>query len=228
VDFNIMSIRGFGDRGDPYFYPALDNEGRFLGEEGDRSAARLAFSNVKIMRDAVVVFESEHALDGKLFITDSRVVLLCENYQSGNIIWVGGLVGALIASTASNAMAKQRTSGTVLCGQVRYEWLDNVTASSERFLLGLGDETIVISYRGSGYSLWSVVVTLKDVKGIATKTCAEIMRRSTLFKQDPPPKEGDKARKPHQLPAANALYCTKCGGKIKTPDAYCKHCGAKT
>ena len=228
-----MTIRGYGERSDPYFYPVIDEEGRFIGEEGDRHASAVAFNNVKIMRNAVTVFESEHALDGKLYITDSRVVLMSENYQSGGIFWVGGLVGALIASAASDAMARSRTSGTVLCGQVRYEWLDDVAASSERFLFGLGDETVTVTYLGSEHATWSAIVSLKDAKGIATKACSEIMRRVTLFRQGPAPNGKDRARGPHQLPAVGAthpsdlLYCSQCGGKIRQGDTYCKHCGVK-
>ena len=233
MDFNIMTIRGYGEMGDPYLYPVIDEEGHFIVEQGDHSAAAIAFNNVKIMRNAVVVFESEHALDGRLFITDSRVVLLCEDYESGNIIWVGGLVGALIASAASDAMARSRTSRTVLCGHIRYEWLDDVAATSERYLLGLVDETVVITYRGKGPNVWSVTVSLKDIAGVAAKTRSEIERRHALFKQGPLPEKRSQARKPHQLPEAGAThtpalqYCSKCGGKIRQSDAYCKHCGAQ-
>lgn len=227
-----MSIRGYGEWGDPYFYPAIDAKGHFVVEPEDYSAAAVAFNNVKILRNAVTVFESEHGLDGKLFITDARVVMMCENYQSGGIIWVGGLVGALIASAASDAMAKSRTEGTVLAGHIRYEWIEDVAASSEKIVLGLVDEEITITYRGSEHTIWKVVISLKNKKGIAGEAYSEIKRRYTLFKkgssQDKVP-----TKEPHQLPAVNAthsshqVYCTQCGGKIRESDVYCKHCGVK-
>ena len=228
-----MCIRGYGDLSNAYLYPAIDREGHFVVERDDLNATAVAFSNVKIMRNDTTVFESEHGLDGKLFITNSRIVLMCENYQSGNIIWVGGLVGALIASVASDALAKERTSGTVLTGHIRYEWLDEAVASSEKFLLGLIDETIIITYRGSECTQWSVTISLENVKGIATKTRSEIQRRFALFKQEQLPSRKEQVKKPYQLPAVNAAhssdlqYCSQCGGKIRESDAYCKHCGAK-
>jgi len=233
MDFNIMRIRRYGDRSNPYLYPVIDGEGHFVGEEGDHSAAALEFSNVKIKRNAETVYESEHGLDGKLFITDSRVVLMSENYQSGNIIWAGGLVGAVIASAASDAMARQRTSQTVLTGHIRYEWLDDVVASSEKYLLGLLDETITLTYPGSEHAMWSVSASLKNVEGIATKTRTEILRRVAQFKQEPLSPGQGQTKKPYQLPAINAtspsnlMYCSHCGGQIKESDAYCKYCGVK-
>ena len=158
---------------------------------------------------------------------------MCEHYQTGGIFWVGGIVGAVIASAAADALAKSRTSGTVLAGHVRYEWLEGAAATSDKILLGLRDETLVITYRGSMQALWTVAITLKGGEGIATQTCAELLRRHALFNQEPLSDGRGSAKTPHQLPAINAsstidsMFCTKCGGKVKKTDAYCKHCGKK-
>lgn len=231
-----MSIRPYGDSSSPYYYPAIDAGGNFVGETGDRNAAALPFSNVKILRNQVVVFESEDALDGRLYITDTRIVLMSEDYQSGGAFWIGGLAGAVIATAASELLARSRTAGTVLAGHIRYEWLDNVSATSDRYFLGLGDETLSITYGGMGSvgsvgsvgsARWRVIISLENSTGLAEKTRSEIMRRHELFQQGPGPGDVRSARAPLPLPASELAYCSQCGGQIGPSDPYCKHCGSK-
>jgi hypothetical protein len=239
VDYNVMSIQRYGVRSNPDFYPQIDKEGNFLLEKGEGSIASAKFSNIKVTRNGFTEFESEHALDGKLYITDCRIVLMSEDYQSGGAIWVGGLAGAVIATVASSALAKKRTEGTVLAGHLRYEWLENVSVSSEKLAFKLFDEVVTFSYRDCANNRWSVIVTLDSEGGLANKVGSEIEKRRTHFEQLHPGAQG-RVGQAHRLPAqagkssaaagqasTGQVFCTQCGGKIKETDAFCKHCGAK-
>lgn len=229
MHFSAIGIKAYGDRQSPELYPQIDEKGNFLLEQGDNSVASADFNNLLVKRESVTAYESEHGLDGKLFVTDSRIILLCENYQSGGALWIGNPVITVIASVASDAMVRSRTAGTVLTGHIRYEWIEAITPSSEKLLFNLVDETISFTYRDPFDTQWTLTVSLKNKKGLAEKVDAEISKRYTRFSQQ----HLHKQQQVHELPAIGAtapsdyVYCTQCGKKIRESAAFCRYCGAK-
>lgn len=228
VYYSTICIKEYGDRSNPGYYPQIDEEGHFIPEPGDNSAVSAGFTNLLLRQNSKTVFESEHGLDGKLFITDARIVLICDDYESGGFLWIGNPLITAVAGVASTALARSRTAGKVLTGHIRYEWIKGVVPASEKLPFNLVDETITIDYRDPFGSECSLAVTLKNVKGVAGRISAEIRKR---FSQHERQCKGERQRS--ELPAARNAgspshkYCKKCGGQIKEPDVYCRHCGSK-
>lgn len=153
---------------------------------------------------------------------------MCDDYESADILWIGNPVVTAIAGIASSAMAKSRSAGKVLTGHVRFEWIEGVVATSEKLLLNMVEETIVITYRDPFDTPCSLTVSLKNKKGMASKVEAEIEKRMTKQKSQ---HMGRQHR--HELPAissdesSSSAFCGQCGKRIKKSDIYCKYCGAR-
>lgn len=230
MQFSPLCIKAYGDISYPEFYPQIDEKGHFIPEPGDNSATSAPFTNLQVKQDSVLLFESEHGLDGKLFITDTRIVLMCDDYDSAGMMWIGNPVIMAVAGIASAAAAKARTAGKVLTGHIRYEWIESIVPQSEKLLFDWSDETIVINYRDPYNTLCSLAISLKNTKGMAHKIEAEFKRR--IEQRDRQDLHGQK-QAAYQLPAVGStqttecIYCTQCGKKLKLTDAYCKYCGAK-
>lgn len=229
MQYSAICVKAYGDRSYPEYYPQIDEKGHFIPEPGDNGAVSADFTNLKLVQNGQTVFESEHGLDGKLFITDSRLVVMCEEYESAGFLWIGNPLLTVIAGIASSEMAKNRTAGKVLTGHVRFEWIESVVPQSEKILLGLVDESLVITYRDPFDSECTLAISLKNSKGLSHKLDAEIQKR---FEQKKRKHLSEKKQKP-ELPAVSRtssaphMFCTNCGEKLKESDKYCRRCGAK-
>lgn len=229
--YPAITIRAYGDRSYPEYYPQIDEKGYFIPEPGESAAVSASFTNLQVSQNSKIIFESEHGLDGKLFITDTRIVLMCDDYESGQFLWAGNPLITVIASAASSAAAKSRTVGKVLTGHVRYEWLKDIVSTSEKLLFSLTDETIVVNYQDPFDATCSLVISLKNVSGIASKIDAEIQRR--IAKHKTQPLSGEDGQHKLGLPAAgrgepsNYAYCSECGKRSRESDKYCRNCGTK-
>lgn len=225
-----ICIKAYGDRSNPEYYPQIDSEGNFVPEPGDNSASSTDFVGLIIKHNEQTIFESEHGLDGKLYLTDSRIVLMCDDYESGNVLWIGNPVITAIAGVASSVAAKSRTAGKVLTGHIRFEWIESIVPTSEKLIFSLNDESIVINYRDPLQTSYSLTVTLKNVSGIAHQVDSELQKRYQQFSRE---QLGEKQKPPVGLPAigqtkpSDMQYCTQCGKQIQAADPYCRHCGAK-
>lgn len=228
MHFTPLCIKAYGDISYPELYPQIDEKGHFIPEPGDNSASSADFTNLQIKQGTQIIFESEHGLDGKFFITDSRIVLMCDEYESAGFMWIGNPLITAVAGIASSAMAKSRTAGKVLTGHIRYEWIEQIVPSSEKILFSLSDETITINYLDPYKITGSLTLSLKNEQGMAQRIDNEIRRRRekrdnpdlSMHKRAGLPAVGGTAR-------ANRAYCTQCGRIIKDTDVYCKHCGSK-
>lgn len=228
MQYSAICIKAYGDRSYPEYYPQIDEKGYFVVEPGDNSASSASFTNLQLEQNGTTIFTSEHGLNGKLFITDSRIVLMCDDYDSGGFLWIGNPLITAIAGVASAAAAKSRTAGTVLTGHVRYEWLSEVKAASDAILFGFTDEMLTIDYQDPFGARCSLKISLKNTKGLAQTLYNEIKNRRERQEQ-----EQFSVNKKTALPAVGATsetnqnYCSSCGNKVREKDKFCKRCGVR-
>ncbi len=126
-----------------------------------------------------------------LYVTESRVVLACDQYEKGEI-FLGepgecgnagalGVVAAAVGSVDSKIRTKIETKDTILAGQIRHQWLQAVCA--ERGVLG--GERLLLACRirsgGEGWRTYILKVTLGGHHS-ALGAAEDIARGSAAFK----------------------------------------------
>jgi hypothetical protein len=122
-----------------------------------------------------------------LYVTDSRVAIACENYDKGSTFYGFGDIGApvaLAATAVSRLRAKSRRKGTLLTGQVRYQWLSEVRAAPKNGLLHPDRLRLVCSTHDSkdGRRPYILEVALADRTRNSLDVALEIIHRAAAFK----------------------------------------------
>jgi hypothetical protein len=196
MGFQAIYIRDIGTVDEPVAYAGVDDSGNLVMEEGDGKFDTFMVENIELCskapKETVCKFEE---LDACLYVTDSRVVLRCDRYDKGGG-WMGlggsGLIVAGIANAVSKSRAKQRSAGTVLLGQIRYEWLQNILAFSKKGILGF--EALTLQYKDVEGMEWSVDLMLPKKSSDAKAIAREIVRRAIMYKLSMPDIKSQGAR----------------------------------
>jgi hypothetical protein len=122
-----------------------------------------------------------------LYVTDSRVVLACENYDKGSTYLGIGDIGAPVAVAAtamSRLRARARRKGKMLTGQIRYQWLSEARAAPKNGLLYPNRLRLACSTHDDkeGRRPYVLDVTLADQNRNSLEVALEIIHRAATFK----------------------------------------------
>lgn len=133
---SILTIRDFGELDDA-LYPSPTADGNGIALSADDGSNPVNFP-IQGLRLSVLTKGDTWALtdlvriddaSGSGVITDARVAIVSRKYDTGSR-WFGGIT-ALALDAGSRAIARYRTRGTCLVGQVRYAWLAGVGGSAK-------------------------------------------------------------------------------------------------
>jgi len=195
LGYSILKIVT-GDWSDGRLYPVMADPalgGGMLVEREDLDGTSVVPIPVSTIRvDEVTAGGTVRLLECKkvkasLYVTDSRVVLACENYDKGSMYLGIGDIGATVAVAAtavSRLRARARRKGKMLTGQVRYQWLSEVRAAPKNGLLYPARLRLVCSTYDDkeGRRPYLLDVTLADPNPGSLEVALEIIHRAAAFK----------------------------------------------
>jgi hypothetical protein len=123
----------------------------------------------------------------RLYITDSRAVIACDNYDKGGTYLGLGDIGAsvaLAATAVSRLRARARRKGTLLTGQIRYQWLSEVRAAPRNGVLYPNRLRLVCSTHddNEGRRPYVLELSLTDHVRSSLDVALEIIHRAAAFK----------------------------------------------
>jgi len=154
MKYESIFIREIGDAEKPFEYAGTDDNGQVTLDAWDHGvgcsfvASALTVSHIKTGGEKTVYIKAQE-IALSVYVTDSRVIFYCSNYDKGGG-WIGGGVQSLVLNAISKAAARARTKGTVLVGHIRYEWLQSIgyfcktgwlSQEQMRFIYNDSDET---------------------------------------------------------------------------------------
>lgn len=131
MNYDVLTVRT-PDENDDSLYPVMgDGPGGIAPESLDGEVLELSASALSLRQFKDDAFEELAFLkdvDMDLMVTDSRVIVACEQWAKGDQYWGVGLGAtlALVETKLSQAKANREARGTMLLGQVRYGWIKNV------------------------------------------------------------------------------------------------------
>jgi hypothetical protein len=196
--FNVFCVTDIGDQSDSYAYPPTNDNCKPIEEKWDcglKNALSLTGFGVEKKqrgendyRDVFAVVDTN--ID--IYVTDSRIILLCEKYDKGGGHWgvgVGGVAVALAANAVSKINAASRSKGKVLLGHLRYEWLALV--EYRRKSGWFGNDAIQLYYQDDERTWW--LVSLSFNKGTDTTFIANnILQRACKYRLAMNDEKGEK------------------------------------
>jgi hypothetical protein len=150
MSYNAMSIVQTGAAA-TVLYPSIDDDRQIIPEPLDgQFDPPFQVSMVSVRRKVGNKWVSElqtKDLSFQVWITGSRVLLYCRNFDKG-ATWVGfnlsGLAVAAVGTAISKGMAAGRRRGKALVGNIRYPWITKVGFAPRA---GMGTrETVTIHY----------------------------------------------------------------------------------
>ena len=156
--YRAVNVMEYGDYDWPYVYPGIDETGRIIEEKTDHGLG------IPIIAKTIEVSQNVsggkgyktvlRASDIKLefYITDCRVVFLCDQYDKGGT-WTGGLT-ALALTAIERGVAKARTKGKTLAGHIRYEWMKHIMYIRKSGFLS--NEAIRLVYTDRSDTYWQI------------------------------------------------------------------------
>jgi len=174
MGFRAITIRGIGDRDEPFAYPITDEQCNLIEERWDHGLGRVItasgiwnyyrVSGEKVYTEGLKVGD----VDISFYVTDSRVAILCNDYDHGD------------GSLYERYKGKKRSAGKVLLGHIRYEWLTELEYLQKESLLYSWKKVRLLYTDGDRTSFMTDVVFSKgtDTAFIAN----DILHRCCLYR----------------------------------------------
>ncbi len=133
IPYTLFSISEFGDHGD-FFFPAIDQGGRFKPEADERIVAELSgvdlgfftrvVSNSPVMKDWTLT-------DATVSITDRRIAWTASvPGPSTHFRNHGAPISAAVLNALIRSHHNARTRDLVACGHLRWDWVRNVSIAA--------------------------------------------------------------------------------------------------
>jgi tetratricopeptide (TPR) repeat protein len=182
MPFSILAIRSSDDT-DGAVWPVLANEPGGIMVEPEaldgNNLGTVQVTAVTLAADGKRLIRLD-GINAELYVTDSRVVFACQNFDKGSrYIGTGLGAGVALAATGiSKAAAARRQRGKILAGQLRYQWCKYVGATAKRGYLG-SDLYLGFVTRGSeGLQEYQLIVKLGPAAPSALDVATDIIRRA--------------------------------------------------
>jgi len=126
--FEAYTIGHYGDRDQPYAYPILDEQGEILEEVWDHGlslTSRATSFNVykKNSLQKEYRFDMGQVMKLSVYITDSRFIFVCHDYDHGDHNYTGNSIAVPIMNAVQKSKGRKRSVGKAFVGQIRYEWI---------------------------------------------------------------------------------------------------------
>lgn len=182
----LLAVREIGDTQVPYWSAATADGVQLLLEPGEEL---LFVGYCRVRQNSQKSWTLERPTT--LVITSRRTAFLNAQYDKGGG-WVGfGVAGLAVAATA-NAVSKQRatkrSAGKVAIGQVRHEWVSEVSLRRRKALIGAVDTyldlTVATMTGPCVIELWATGVITEDLARWFTGTLA--VHRLDVLSPAPP------------------------------------------
>ena len=177
-----INIMEYGDYGWPYVYPGIDDAGRIIEEDSDHGLGMVMAKSIEVSRLAknddkyrTVMRVSDIKME--VYVSDARIIYLCDQYSKGGT-WSGGLT-AIALTAIERGVAKARTRGKTMAGHIRYEWIKHIMYIRKSGMLSSESLRIVYSDKSGDY--WRVEVSFgKDVD--SSIIANDIMHRAAFLR----------------------------------------------
>ncbi|MDO4207257.1 MAG: zinc-ribbon domain-containing protein [Lachnospiraceae bacterium] len=182
TSYCAINIMEYGDYGWPYVYPGIDEEGRIIEEDSDHGLGMVMAKSIEVARLAknedkyrTVMRVSDIKME--VYVSDARIIFLCDQYSKGGT-WTGGLT-AIALTAIERGVAKARTRGKTMAGHIRYEWIKHIMYIRKSGLLS--NESLRIVYSDKSGDSWRVEVSFgKDVD--SSIIANDIMHRAAFLR----------------------------------------------
>lgn len=153
MQFDVLAVRRLDEQDHDYLYPVTFQDGVIALDprDGSRVMPFMAkeFTVQEMSPKGWRTVHSKGDIRLACFCSDSRLGMSCLKYDRGGG-WVSLDLGVMMAlNVASKAIAKARSSGKVLVGHVRFEWLRSVGWAPKRGLL-TNEELVLQLVDGTG------------------------------------------------------------------------------
>ena len=177
-----VNIMEYGDYDWPYVYPGISQDGRIIEEATDHGLGMVMAKTIEVSRLAkgeskykTVMRVSDIKME--VYVTDARVIYLCDQYNKGGT-WTGGLT-AIALTAIERGVAKARTRGKTMAGHIRYEWIKHIMYIRKSGLLSNESLRLVYSDRSGNY--WQVQVDF-DKSVDSSLIANDIMHRAAYLR----------------------------------------------
>lgn len=150
MTYNALAVVQVGDAPD-VLHPSINDALQIIPEPADGPLdTPFQVSMVSVRRKVGNAWVSQtrtQDISFQMWVTGSRVLLYCRNFDKGGgwTGWgLGGLAVAVTANAISKGMAANRRKGKALVGNIRYPWITRVSFSPRN---GFGTrETVELEY----------------------------------------------------------------------------------
>ena len=182
--YRAVNVMEYGSHGWSYVYPNIDENGRILADAADHGIGTpvtvKTITVKKLPKGAKSYEQSIRAQDiyMELYVTDARIIFLCDKYDKGGS-WYGGLT-ALALNAVERGVASARTKGKTLAGHIRYEWLKYVMYVRKTGVLS--DEQMRFVYKDRAGTSWQIDVVL-DKRVDSSMVANDIMHRAAALRK---------------------------------------------
>ena len=184
VNYRAVNIMEYGSNGWPFVYPDVDENGRIPAQAADHGIGAPVIARAITIKKKPKGAESyQQDLRARdivleLYVTDARLILVCDKYDKGGT-WYGGLT-ALALTAVERGVASARTKGKTLAGHVRYEWLKQIMYYRKSGILS--DEQMRIVYKDRAGTQWQIDLVL-DKHVDSSLVANDIMHRAAALRR---------------------------------------------
>ena len=182
TSYCAVNIMEYGDYGWPYVYPGIDDAGRIIEEPSDHGLGMVMAKSIEVARlgkndDKYRTVLRVSDIKMEVYVSDARIIYLCDQYSKGGT-WSGGLT-AIALTAIERGVAKARTRGKTMAGHIRYEWIKHIMYIRKSGLLT--NESLRIVYSDRSEDTWRVEVSFgKDVD--SSIIANDIMHRAAFLR----------------------------------------------
>lgn len=175
MSYESVYVREFGDLRAPFGYACLDNDGKIVADVNDCELKHVAMATgIRVCTNKEILREKDK-IKIKVYITNSRVVFLCEKYNVGDEGWFGDPISVGIATAIERGVASHARRRKAMIGHIRYEWLNAVRYNIKDGLFS--KSTLTLFYVSEDRIHWLILKFKNEVdverlaKEIFTKAC---------------------------------------------------------
>ncbi|MCR5538736.1 MAG: hypothetical protein K6F13_05655 [Lachnospiraceae bacterium] len=192
TDYRAINVMEYGSHGWPFVYPDVDENGRIPAEAADHGiGAPVIVRTITVKKKPKGAESYQQDLRARdivleLYVTDARLILVCDKYDKGGT-WYGGLA-ALALTAVERGVASARTKGKTLAGHVRYEWLKQIMYYRKSGILS--DEQMRIVYKDRAGTQWQIDLVL-DKHVDSSLVANDIMHRAAALRKNMRDDDGD-------------------------------------